>query len=168
MVSTERNNRQTIDAEKCTSAVSLGFIFNYWDMWWDRPMTNGKEPVQDIISTANSFKQDSNTLKAHKTGTLHLSELIQIASYYISRETLTLLYFWWILCVCLVRSGTMLEGYSPIIQALLGTLFTWGLTAAGAALVFVFSSHQVKNISTLTCTSFKKCLTYWTVCRNKV
>lgn len=39
----------------------------------------------------------------------------------------------------------MLEGYSPIIQALLGTLFTWGLTAAGAALVFVFSSHQVKK-----------------------
>ncbi|TWW81616.1 Zinc transporter ZIP11 [Takifugu flavidus] len=36
----------------------------------------------------------------------------------------------------------MLEGYSPIIQALIGTLFTWGLTAAGAALVFVFSSHQ--------------------------
>lgn len=27
-------------------------------------------------------------------------------------------------------------------QALLGTLFTWGLTAAGAALVFVFSSRQ--------------------------
>lgn len=36
----------------------------------------------------------------------------------------------------------MLEGYSPITQALLGTLFTWGLTAAGAALVFVFSSQQ--------------------------
>uniref|UniRef100_H3CES6 Zinc transporter ZIP11 n=3 Tax=Tetraodon nigroviridis TaxID=99883 RepID=H3CES6_TETNG len=36
----------------------------------------------------------------------------------------------------------MLEGYSPVVQALLGTLFTWGLTAAGAALVFVFSSHQ--------------------------
>ncbi|XP_041670760.1 zinc transporter ZIP11-like isoform X2 [Cheilinus undulatus] len=36
----------------------------------------------------------------------------------------------------------MLEGYSPMIQALLGTLFTWGLTAAGAALVFVFSSRQ--------------------------
>ena len=47
--------------------------------------------------------------------------------------------------VCLVRFGTMLEGYSPIIQALLGTLFTWGLTAAGAALVFVFSSYQVKK-----------------------
>ena len=27
---------------------------------------------------------------------------------------------------------------SPIIQALLGTLFTWGMTAAGAALVFLF------------------------------
>ncbi|XP_068161593.1 zinc transporter ZIP11-like isoform X2 [Antennarius striatus] len=39
-------------------------------------------------------------------------------------------------------SGTMLEGYSPVTQALLGTLFTWGLTAAGASLVFVFSSRQ--------------------------
>ncbi|XP_056406506.1 zinc transporter ZIP11 isoform X1 [Hyla sarda] len=36
----------------------------------------------------------------------------------------------------------MIEGYSPVIQALLGTLFTWGLTAAGSALVFVFSSGQ--------------------------
>uniref|UniRef100_A0A3P8ZKS2 Zinc transporter ZIP11 n=2 Tax=Esox lucius TaxID=8010 RepID=A0A3P8ZKS2_ESOLU len=39
----------------------------------------------------------------------------------------------------------MLPGYSPVTQALLGTLFTWGLTAAGAALVFVFSSRQVKD-----------------------
>lgn len=37
---------------------------------------------------------------------------------------------------------TMLPGYSPVTQALLGTLFTWGLTAAGAALVFIFSSRQ--------------------------
>lgn len=29
-----------------------------------------------------------------------------------------------------------MEGYHPIVQALLATLFTWGLTAAGAALVF--------------------------------
>nr|XP_057917836.1 zinc transporter ZIP11-like isoform X1 [Doryrhamphus excisus] len=36
----------------------------------------------------------------------------------------------------------MLEGYSPVGQALLGTLFTWGLTAAGAAVVFIFSSRQ--------------------------
>uniref|UniRef100_A0A673APT0 Zinc transporter ZIP11 n=2 Tax=Sphaeramia orbicularis TaxID=375764 RepID=A0A673APT0_9TELE len=36
----------------------------------------------------------------------------------------------------------MLDGYSPMTQALLGTLFTWALTAAGAALVFVFSSRQ--------------------------
>ncbi|XP_058477317.1 zinc transporter ZIP11-like isoform X1 [Solea solea] len=36
----------------------------------------------------------------------------------------------------------MIEGFSPVTQALLGTLFTWGLTAAGAALVFVFSSRQ--------------------------
>ncbi|XP_062859391.1 zinc transporter ZIP11 isoform X2 [Trichomycterus rosablanca] len=36
----------------------------------------------------------------------------------------------------------MLAHYSPLLQALLGTLFTWGLTAAGAALVFVFSGTQ--------------------------
>ena len=32
----------------------------------------------------------------------------------------------------------MIAGLSPVIQALLGTLLTWGLTAAGAGLVFVF------------------------------
>jgi len=41
----------------------------------------------------------------------------------------------------------MLEGYSPVSQALLGTLFTWGLTAAGAAMVFVFSGRQVRALS---------------------
>ncbi|NXO97195.1 S39AB protein, partial [Certhia brachydactyla] len=30
----------------------------------------------------------------------------------------------------------------PVLQALLGTVLTWGLTAAGSALVFVFSSGQ--------------------------
>ncbi|XP_018013225.1 zinc transporter ZIP11 isoform X2 [Hyalella azteca] len=30
----------------------------------------------------------------------------------------------------------MIVGYSPVMQALLGTLFTWGLTAAGSGLVF--------------------------------
>nr|XP_020766832.1 zinc transporter ZIP11-like [Odocoileus virginianus texanus] len=38
--------------------------------------------------------------------------------------------------------SSMLHGHSPVSQALLGTFFTWGLTAAGAALVFVFSSGQ--------------------------
>lgn len=38
----------------------------------------------------------------------------------------------------------MLVGYSPVVQALLGTLFTWGVTALGSALVFVFSSGQRK------------------------
>ncbi|XP_065419813.1 zinc transporter ZIP11 isoform X5 [Chrysemys picta bellii] len=36
----------------------------------------------------------------------------------------------------------MIQNCSPVVQALLGTLFTWGLTAAGSALVFVFSSGQ--------------------------
>ncbi|XP_053309037.1 zinc transporter ZIP11 [Spea bombifrons] len=36
----------------------------------------------------------------------------------------------------------MIEGVSPVVQSLLGTLFTWGMTAAGAALVFVFSTGQ--------------------------
>ncbi|XP_068120668.1 zinc transporter ZIP11 isoform X3 [Hyperolius riggenbachi] len=36
----------------------------------------------------------------------------------------------------------MIEEYGPVQQSLLGTLFTWGLTAAGSALVFIFSSGQ--------------------------
>ncbi|XP_039181405.1 zinc transporter ZIP11 isoform X2 [Crotalus tigris] len=36
----------------------------------------------------------------------------------------------------------MILGYNPVLQALLGTLLTWGLTAAGSALVFIFSSGQ--------------------------
>ncbi len=31
---------------------------------------------------------------------------------------------------------TFIEGYSPIIQALMGTLFTWAMTALGASLVY--------------------------------
>ena len=38
----------------------------------------------------------------------------------------------------------MIRGYSPVLQAALGTLFTWAVTAAGAALVFVFKSGQRK------------------------
>ncbi|XP_037349802.2 zinc transporter ZIP11 isoform X2 [Talpa occidentalis] len=38
--------------------------------------------------------------------------------------------------------ANMLQGHSPVFQALLGTFFTWGMTAAGAALVFIFSSGQ--------------------------
>lgn len=40
----------------------------------------------------------------------------------------------------------MLKDYSPIVQALLGTLFTWALTAAGAALVIVIRGKQVSFI----------------------
>ena len=38
---------------------------------------------------------------------------------------------------------TMLQGLSPVLQCLLGTLLTWGLTALGAAFVFVFQGGQV-------------------------
>ncbi|XP_062508020.1 zinc transporter ZIP11-like isoform X2 [Corticium candelabrum] len=38
----------------------------------------------------------------------------------------------------------MIEGASPVTQALLGTLFTWAVTAAGSGLVFVFNSNQRK------------------------
>ncbi|XP_050465023.1 zinc transporter ZIP11 isoform X5 [Cataglyphis hispanica] len=38
----------------------------------------------------------------------------------------------------------MLKDHSPIVQALLGTLFTWALTAAGAALVVVIRGKQRK------------------------
>ncbi|KAF5303355.1 hypothetical protein FQR65_LT08268 [Abscondita terminalis] len=38
----------------------------------------------------------------------------------------------------------MLEGYGPVMQALLGTLFTWILTALGAALVIFIKGSQRK------------------------
>ncbi len=37
-----------------------------------------------------------------------------------------------------------LSGLSPVIQALMGTLFTWSMTAAGAAAVFLFKSISRK------------------------
>ena len=40
--------------------------------------------------------------------------------------------------LCVSRlPGKMIPGYSPTVQGLLGTLFTWFLTAVGAAAVFV-------------------------------
>lgn len=38
----------------------------------------------------------------------------------------------------------MIPNSNPVVQALLGTLFTWGVTALGSALVFVFNSGQRK------------------------
>ncbi|XP_020626646.1 zinc transporter ZIP11-like isoform X1 [Orbicella faveolata] len=38
----------------------------------------------------------------------------------------------------------MIPDYNPVTQALLGTLFTWAVTALGSALVFVFNSGQRK------------------------
>ncbi|CAH1366156.1 zinc transporter ZIP11 isoform X1 [Tenebrio molitor] len=38
----------------------------------------------------------------------------------------------------------MIQGHGPVMQAFLGTLFTWGLTAAGAALVVVIRGSQRK------------------------
>jgi len=38
----------------------------------------------------------------------------------------------------------MLEGYSPLTQAFLGTLFTWGLTALGAATAIFLKGNQRK------------------------
>jgi hypothetical protein len=35
----------------------------------------------------------------------------------------------------------MIEGYDPVTQALLGTLFTWAVTAAGSAVVFFFDAN---------------------------
>lgn len=37
----------------------------------------------------------------------------------------------------------MFSGYHPILQSLMGTTLTWGLTALGASLVLVFQGGQV-------------------------
>lgn len=39
----------------------------------------------------------------------------------------------------------MIVGYGPVTQALLGTLLTWGLTAAGAAMVVFLRGNQVST-----------------------
>ena len=43
----------------------------------------------------------------------------------------------------------MIEGESPVIQALLGTLFTWALTLAGAAMALFLqvNCQEVKVVS---------------------
>ena len=40
---------------------------------------------------------------------------------------------------------TWMEQFGPVQQALIGTLFTWGVTALGAALVFFFKTIK-KNV----------------------
>lgn len=40
-------------------------------------------------------------------------------------------------------------GLNPVIQALLGTLFTWGMTASGAAMVFFFRSIERKVLDSM-------------------
>lgn len=39
----------------------------------------------------------------------------------------------------------MIRGKNKVLQAFLGTLMTWGLTAAGAGLVFIFSTGKFSN-----------------------
>ena len=51
----------------------------------------------------------------------------------------------------------MIAGYNAVVQTFLGTLFTWGLTAAGAALVFVFDGKQA-------CIKMYKCFVYFSTC----
>lgn len=41
------------------------------------------------------------------------------------------------------RISIMLPNFSPVVQTLFGTLFTWGLTAIGSSLILVFSGTQV-------------------------
>jgi hypothetical protein len=38
-----------------------------------------------------------------------------------------------------------LVGLSPVMQAFLATMFPWGMTTAGAALVFGTSANRVRN-----------------------
>ena len=39
----------------------------------------------------------------------------------------------------------MIEGKDPVLQAFLGTLMTWGLTALGAAMAFFIKGNQVRR-----------------------
>lgn len=50
-------------------------------------------------------------------------------------------------CDVRTHSLTMLKDHTATVQALLGTLFTWALTAAGAALVIVIRGKQVSTVT---------------------
>ena len=39
----------------------------------------------------------------------------------------------------------MIRGENKVLQAFLGTLMTWALTAAGSALVFLFGTRNFKG-----------------------
>ena len=57
--------------------------------------------------------------------------------------------------MCGIREVLMLEGYHPVLQSLMGTALTWGLTALGASLVLVFQGGQVSSRSgVVSCTLF--------------
>jgi hypothetical protein len=40
----------------------------------------------------------------------------------------------------------MLQNHGAIFQALIGTIFTWGVTAAGAGMVVFFQGTQVRIV----------------------
>lgn len=40
----------------------------------------------------------------------------------------------------------MIEGADPILQAAYGTLFTWGVTAAGSAVVFIANTDVGQQV----------------------
>lgn len=44
---------------------------------------------------------------------------------------------------------TWISQFSPVLQALIGTLFTWGVTALGAALVFFFKKINKKVLNSM-------------------
>lgn len=50
----------------------------------------------------------------------------------------------------------MIAGYDPRLQALLASLFTWGVTALGAALVFVLPASNKTFLGNAVC--FVECL----------
>lgn len=43
----------------------------------------------------------------------------------------------------------LLKNFNPIVMALFATLFTWGVTALGAAMVFLFKSINKKILDSM-------------------
>lgn len=49
----------------------------------------------------------------------------------------------------------MLEGSSPVVQALLGTALTWALTLAGAAMALFLRGNQRRLLDTRSVTGWR-------------
>ncbi|GAB0095526.1 hypothetical protein DMENIID0001_109200 [Sergentomyia squamirostris] len=86
----------------------------------------------------HQFEQDAeNSIIRQFKGKSHIGREHLLSVKYWRRQVIG------VQCFTVAEVLDMIQGYGPVTQALLGTLLTWGLTAAGAAMVIFLRGNQV-------------------------